>query len=150
MNQRAVEHAWSLFSFRGRLSRTAFWLIFGGLSLTKSLLIVAINAATGHLGGGGNAQEIAWLLVLWPLAATLVKRGRARGFSAGFTLVVLSVAVMGFVAISAGRSLDDLGVSFIGAMASMATYLYFMIAYGVQNERRVSVQDALPGGKASA
>jgi uncharacterized membrane protein YhaH (DUF805 family) len=140
----------SLISFRGQVSRTELWVTFFGLFVARSLLVVAINVATGHLSGGGNASEIIGLLFLWPQAAVLAKRGHARRRSTTYTLSLFSVAVAGLSLVVFGRIWQQFGVSVIGATIWLGVVLYFAVEYGLRDGASPGRNDALPAGKVSA
>lgn len=78
-----------LFSFRGRIARSAFWCAGLLLALLFVLLLVSLEQAFGR-----NASLPIYPPVLWMMAALWVKRLRDRGRSPAW-LLLLALPVLG-------------------------------------------------------
>lgn len=163
MTRDVISSVLNLFNFQGRTSRSGFWLTLVGLTTLRTLLVVAANAATGHLSGGGHAQEVSALLFLWPQAALAVKRGHDLGRSARYSLAIVAATAIGLAIVVIGRSVEQFGLSAIGGVLWLWAMFHLFIEYGfkrgVVGPNRhggepwsfgALADDALPGGKASA
>lgn len=73
-----------LFSFRGRISRAAFWWAALALGIAFVVLLVSLESAFGR-----QASLVIYVPFFWAMAALAVKRLRDRGRRAAWLLVLL-------------------------------------------------------------
>lgn len=92
-----------LFSFRGRVNRTVFWL-FGVVLMVLFGLLECINVMSGEKAQAGLGivdlvTALLWLLVLWPSLAVTAKRWHDVDMSAWWMLVCAIPFVGGLIAL---------------------------------------------------
>lgn len=83
---------YTLFSFKGRIGRTSFWLAF----IPLLILFVFVKVSTIALGlSSDQAILIASCLLIWPVTAVQVKRWHDRDKS-GWWVFITWIPVIGF------------------------------------------------------
>jgi uncharacterized membrane protein YhaH (DUF805 family) len=130
------------FSFRGRASRSDYWVRFVFLSLV--LLIVAYFADA--FAGTEGAIILVWqVAMLWPAFAVGVKRFHDRGKS-GRSFVYLECALLAlallatFAATPVKMAQDDgvqppslyVGIMFASTIAACLLLIYLIVALGIR------------------
>jgi uncharacterized membrane protein YhaH (DUF805 family) len=130
-----------LFSFRGRMSRSEFWLLsigigvlIWGVLMAGSMLVLAFvgpEVAAVLAPVRGVAQLILQLLSIWPTLAIMTKRGHDRNYPAAMS-IGLWVAMYALFLISGAVGVATGNPTAAGLIAILGLLigLYIVIDYG--------------------
>lgn len=122
-----------LFSFKGRMRRSEFWLLLvamsfvsGGVLLVGSMLVLAVvpRDMASDLGAmHAVAQGVLQLATLWPTLAILTKRGHDRNRPAAFTIGLWLVSL-------ATGLMAEFVPPVVSGVIIIVISLYFLVDYG--------------------
>jgi uncharacterized membrane protein YhaH (DUF805 family) len=123
-----------LFSVRGRISRSQFWLKW--VLPVEAITLVLIIALVVAIGTGNNASfdvvlfilVILSLVTLWPTVVVLVKRMHDRNKSGWLALLFFAPVVLGDISgLSAG---EDSPATVILSLISLGIGIWFFVEFG--------------------
>ncbi|WP_297508661.1 DUF805 domain-containing protein [uncultured Caulobacter sp.] len=119
----------TLFSFQGRVSRPAYWLMIGVMEVVRYGAALSVNGWSGDISGGYQARTLATLLLLWPQMALTVKRGHDRGRSIGYSLGFFMGSFAGLALAAIGRRHQRFDLVLAGVAVWAAAGFYQFVEY---------------------
>jgi uncharacterized membrane protein YhaH (DUF805 family) len=122
----------SLFSFKGRLRRSHYWLTGFGLGIVKAVVTVVMAAFSGQIEtkDGGWVGVVVELLFLWPTLALLVKRGHDRDRPAWFSLGLLVIAIAATMGVAVGEGMHAQMLMIVCAVIIFGSFGFLLVDYG--------------------